>query len=242
MMSNKGAKSFSLVCHLFFIPHPDLFVWQARSEHQLVAEQAWVEGENVWLGHRDGFTAGRQLQQENGVTTLGEGRVRVRLDHSEEVLEVDEDDVEKANPPLFDRVEDLALLRYLNESSVLHTIRQRYGNRHRTRTSKTRLTRLMLKLFHRALHNFLSVTFDVAERPPVCPTPGRVPACWPSTPAASWTSTQRRSRECSGSAGWRSCLLTSTALARRRSSRCSTPRRTRALPSSGAPAAGKAPR
>ncbi|KAF1517308.1 Unconventional myosin-XVIIIa, partial [Eudyptes sclateri] len=32
-----------------------------------------------------------------------------------------------ANPPSCDRVEDLASLLYLNESSVLHTLRQRYG-------------------------------------------------------------------------------------------------------------------
>ena len=42
--------------------------------------------------------------------------------------QVDEDDVEKANPPSFDKVEDLAQLRFLNESSVLHTLRQRFGN------------------------------------------------------------------------------------------------------------------
>ena len=44
------------------------------------------------------------------------------------LFQVDEDDVEKANPPNFDTVEDLAQLRFLNESSVLHTLRQRYGN------------------------------------------------------------------------------------------------------------------
>ncbi|MGH0182711.1 UNVERIFIED_CONTAM: hypothetical protein FKN15_010256 [Acipenser sinensis] len=32
-----------------------------------------------------------------------------------------------ANPPAFDRVEDLASLQYLNESSVMHSLRQRYG-------------------------------------------------------------------------------------------------------------------
>ena len=36
--------------------------------------------------------------------------------------------MEKANPPSFDKVEDLAQLRFLNESSVLHTLRQRFGN------------------------------------------------------------------------------------------------------------------
>ena len=40
----------------------------------------------------------------------------------------DEDDVEKANPTNFETVEDLAQLRFLNESSVLHTLRQRFGN------------------------------------------------------------------------------------------------------------------
>jgi myosin-18 len=43
-------------------------------------------------------------------------------------FQVEEDDVEKANPASLDKVEDLAQLRYLNESSVLHTLRQRYGN------------------------------------------------------------------------------------------------------------------
>lgn len=34
----------------------------------------------------------------------------------------------QANPPAFDRVEDLASLQYLNESSVMHSLRQRYGS------------------------------------------------------------------------------------------------------------------
>ncbi|XP_028321502.1 unconventional myosin-XVIIIa isoform X11 [Gouania willdenowi] len=42
-------------------------------------------------------------------------------------MDVDEDDIEKANPPSYDRSEDLASLLYLNESSVMHCLRQRYG-------------------------------------------------------------------------------------------------------------------
>ena len=74
---------------------------------------------------RDGFAAGRQIKESEAGEPLTEGKVRVKLDCNDEVIEVDEDDVEKANPPSFDRVEDLAQLRYLNESSVLHTLRQR---------------------------------------------------------------------------------------------------------------------
>uniref|UniRef100_A0A663F8Y1 Myosin XVIIIA n=1 Tax=Aquila chrysaetos chrysaetos TaxID=223781 RepID=A0A663F8Y1_AQUCH len=100
--------------------------WDAKTEEQIAAEEAWYETEKVWLVHRDGFSLGSQLRPEQG-SPLPEGKVKVKLDHDGAVLEVEEDDVEKVNPPSCDRVEDLASLLYLNESSVLHTLRQRYG-------------------------------------------------------------------------------------------------------------------
>ncbi|KAM6048985.1 unconventional myosin-XVIIIa isoform 2-T2 [Chlamydotis macqueenii] len=105
---------------------PVLAAAQAKTEEQIAAEEAWYETEKVWLVHRDGFSLGSQLRPEEG-SPLPEGKVKVKLDHDGAVLEVEEDDVEKANPPSCDRVEDLASLLYLNESSVLHTLRQRYG-------------------------------------------------------------------------------------------------------------------
>ncbi|XP_076792360.1 unconventional myosin-XVIIIa isoform X6 [Arvicanthis niloticus] len=98
---------------------------QAKSEEQIAAEEAWYETEKVWLVHRDGFSLASQLKSEE--LSLPEGKVRVKLDHDGAVLDVDEDDIEKANAPSCDRLEDLASLVYLNESSVLHTLRQRYG-------------------------------------------------------------------------------------------------------------------
>ncbi|NXG82936.1 MY18A protein, partial [Stercorarius parasiticus] len=100
--------------------------WDAKTEEQIAAEEAWYETEKVWLVHRDGFSLGDQLRPEEG-SPLPEGKVKVKLDHDGTILEVEEDDVEKANPPSCDRAEDLASLLYLNESSVLHTLRQRYG-------------------------------------------------------------------------------------------------------------------
>ncbi|XP_069135915.1 unconventional myosin-XVIIIa-like isoform X4 [Argopecten irradians] len=99
---------------------------QARSETEVQSEKAWLEAEKVWLVHKGGFASACVLRA-NGMSTLPEGRVRIKLDHGGDILEVDEDDVEKANPPQFDRAEDLASLRYLNESSALHSFRQRYG-------------------------------------------------------------------------------------------------------------------
>uniref|UniRef100_A0A5F9D624 Unconventional myosin-XVIIIa n=1 Tax=Oryctolagus cuniculus TaxID=9986 RepID=A0A5F9D624_RABIT len=97
----------------------------AKTEEQIAAEEAWCETEKVWLAHKDGFSLATQLRSEE--LSLPEGKVRVKLDHDGTVLDVDEDDVEKANAPSCDRLEDLASLVYLNESSVLHTLRQRYG-------------------------------------------------------------------------------------------------------------------
>ncbi|XP_033037782.1 unconventional myosin-XVIIIa isoform X14 [Trachypithecus francoisi] len=97
----------------------------AKTEEQIAAEEAWSETEKVWLLHRDGFSLASQIKSEE--LSLPEGKVRVKLDHDGAILDVDEDDVEKANAPSCDRLEDLASLVYLNESSVLHTLRQRYG-------------------------------------------------------------------------------------------------------------------
>ncbi|XP_030892084.1 unconventional myosin-XVIIIa isoform X6 [Leptonychotes weddellii] len=96
-----------------------------KTEEQIAVEEAWYETEKVWLVHKDGFSLGSQLKSEE--LSLPEGKVRVKLDHDGAILDVDEDDVEKANAPSCDRLEDLASLVYLSESSVLHTLRQRYG-------------------------------------------------------------------------------------------------------------------
>ncbi|KAF2362555.1 Myosin head motor domain [Trinorchestia longiramus] len=104
---------------------------EARSEEQVAA--GVLEAERVWLVHRGGFCAARILE---GDASAGDpssappppGKLALKLEHSGDIIHVDEDDVEKANPDQYDRCEDLASLRHLNESSVLHTLRQRYGS------------------------------------------------------------------------------------------------------------------
>ncbi|XP_062241141.1 unconventional myosin-XVIIIa isoform X4 [Platichthys flesus] len=96
-----------------------------KTEEQILAEQAWYGSEKVWLVHKDGFTLATVVKTEDG--SLPEGKVKIKLEHDGTLLDVDEDDIEKANPPSYDRSEDLASLLYLNESSVMHCLRQRYG-------------------------------------------------------------------------------------------------------------------
>ncbi|XP_047450750.1 unconventional myosin-XVIIIa isoform X9 [Mugil cephalus] len=98
---------------------------QVKTEEQIAAEQAWYESEKVWLVHKDGFSLATVVKTEAG--SLPENKLRIKLEHDGTILDVDEDDVEKANPPSYDRSEDLASLLYLNESSVMHCLRQRYG-------------------------------------------------------------------------------------------------------------------
>ncbi|KAI5624485.1 unconventional myosin-XVIIIa isoform X3 [Silurus asotus] len=98
---------------------------KVKTEEQIAAERAWFGTEKVWLVHKDGFSLATQLKSEEG--SVPEGKVKIRLEHDGTVLEVDEDNVEKANLPSSDRVEDLSSLLYLNESSIMHSLRQRYG-------------------------------------------------------------------------------------------------------------------
>lgn len=98
----------------------------ARSETEVQTEKEWMESEKVWLVHKGGFASACVLKA-NGMSVLPEGRLRIKLDHAGDTLDVDEDDVEKANPPQYDRAEDIAALRFINESSALHILRQRYG-------------------------------------------------------------------------------------------------------------------
>ncbi|KAI4494455.1 hypothetical protein M0802_008947 [Mischocyttarus mexicanus] len=96
----------------------------ARSEEHLAQEQAWLTSERIWLLHRAGFTPAMRCGSADPDT----GKLRICLMTSGEELLVDEEDVEKANPPQFDKAEELSQLRFLNESSVLHILRQRYAS------------------------------------------------------------------------------------------------------------------
>ncbi|XP_030375800.1 unconventional myosin-XVIIIa isoform X2 [Scaptodrosophila lebanonensis] len=84
--------------------------------------------ERVWLVHRGGFTAALRQQNTAISTEEQQHKVTIRLLHNGEELTVDEDDIEKQNSPNLDLVEDICELKYLNEASVLHCLRQRYAS------------------------------------------------------------------------------------------------------------------
>uniref|UniRef100_F1L3B2 Myosin-XVIIIa n=1 Tax=Ascaris suum TaxID=6253 RepID=F1L3B2_ASCSU len=79
-----------------------------------------TEDERYWLMHKNGCTMARMIE------TQSDGKVHVMVAGAEMVVDVT--DVDKANPSNMDRVEDLARLRYINETSAVHVLRHRYGS------------------------------------------------------------------------------------------------------------------
>jgi myosin protein heavy chain len=88
--------------------------------HDAIAQAEWAKKKLVWIPHQDkGFVQGSLRPGGKG------DEVQVELaDGSQKT--VHKDDVQKMNPPKFDKVEDMAELSFLNEASVLHNLTSRY--------------------------------------------------------------------------------------------------------------------
>lgn len=70
-----------------------------KAESETVNESSWRDSEKVWLVHQGGYSAGLLYKQKNA-----DGETyscKVKLDHGGEVVEVEEDAVEKVNIVLF---------------------------------------------------------------------------------------------------------------------------------------------
>uniref|UniRef100_A0A915PUG7 Myosin heavy chain n=1 Tax=Setaria digitata TaxID=48799 RepID=A0A915PUG7_9BILA len=93
-------------------------------QKDIVADPAlqaeWAKKRLVWVPHEtEGFIAG-SIKEDRGDDAV------VELVDSGKRLTLSKDDLQKMNPPKFDKVEDMAELTCLNEASVLHNLRERY--------------------------------------------------------------------------------------------------------------------
>ncbi|GBP71445.1 Myosin heavy chain, non-muscle [Eumeta japonica] len=80
----------------------------------------WTQKRLVWVPHEtQGFVAA-------GIKGDRGDEVEVEIAESGKRIWVHIDDIQKMNPPKFDKVEDMAELTCLNEASVLHNIKDRY--------------------------------------------------------------------------------------------------------------------
>ena len=84
-----------------------------------LAQAEWASKKLVWVPDKEhGFVQG-QIKKEKG------DELEVKLESGGNKV-VSRDDVQKMNPPKFEKVEDMAVLACLNEASVLHNLRTRY--------------------------------------------------------------------------------------------------------------------
>ena len=87
--------------------------------HDTVAQAEWSKKKLVWVPHPElGFVQGA-IKGEKG------DEITVELDGGQ-LQKINRDDIQKMNPPKFDKVEDMAELSFLNEASVLHNLTSRY--------------------------------------------------------------------------------------------------------------------
>ncbi|KAI5087447.1 myosin-9 [Silurus meridionalis] len=85
-----------------------------------LAQADWASKKLVWIpSERLGFEVG-SLREEHG------DEVVVELSDSGKKVRINKDDIQKMNPPKFNKVEDMAELTCLNEASVLHNLKERY--------------------------------------------------------------------------------------------------------------------
>ncbi|XP_041640173.1 myosin-9-like [Cheilinus undulatus] len=99
----------------------DKFLYGDRSGvNNPLAQADWAGKKLVWVpSEKMGFESG-SIKEEQGEECL------VELTDSGKKVKVNKDDIQKMNPPKFNKVEDMAELTCLNEASVLHNLKERY--------------------------------------------------------------------------------------------------------------------
>ena len=74
------------------------FKIQAKSDAQLAEDRAWLSAEKVWLVHKGGFAGAKVLRGKNEESSSTQGQTcKVKVDASDVILDVDEEDVEKVS-------------------------------------------------------------------------------------------------------------------------------------------------
>eukprot|EP00095_Tigriopus_kingsejongensis_P005814 maker-scaffold716_size107355-snap-gene-0.26 protein:Tk05814 transcript:maker-scaffold716_size107355-snap-gene-0.26-mRNA-1 annotation:"myosin heavy non-muscle-like isoform 1" len=101
---------------------PDLkFLVVDRNAFNDPTKQAeWTQKRLVWIPHESQGFVSASIKKDRG------DEVEVEISETSKRVLVSKDDIQKMNPPKFDKEEDMADLSCLNEASVLHNVKERY--------------------------------------------------------------------------------------------------------------------
>jgi len=84
------------------------------------SQAAWASKKLVWVPQeQQGFAAAAVIEEKGDEVT-------VEIQDTGKRQSFNKDDVQKMNPPKFNKVEDMAELTCLNEASVLFNLKERY--------------------------------------------------------------------------------------------------------------------
>ncbi|KAH7731033.1 Myosin head [Aphelenchoides avenae] len=98
--------------------HGDVLRFNASVE--TASTETIPDDERYWLVHSNAYSLVRLVEH------LPDGKAKIVVSDTEMV--VDSSDIDRANPSSFDRAGDIASLKYLNETSMIHLLRQRCGS------------------------------------------------------------------------------------------------------------------
>ena len=115
--------------------------------HDAIAQAEWAKKKLVWVPHPEkGFVMG-SIKAEKGE------QAQVELEGGSKAT-VQKDDIQKMNPPKFEKVEDMAELSFLNEASVLYNLTSRYysGLIYVSANSETATLRISIRAYNYVVH------------------------------------------------------------------------------------------
>lgn len=100
---------------------PSQYLSVDRTSFNDPASQAdWTARKLVWVPDENHGFVSASVKSEKGE------EVTVEIVDTNKKRTVHKDDIQKMNPPKFNKVEDMAELTCLNEASVLHNLKDRY--------------------------------------------------------------------------------------------------------------------
>ena len=92
--------------------------------HDSAVQSEWSKKKLVWVPHPEaGFVVGSIKSQSGDELTV---EIQGGRGSTGGTKTFHKDDIQKMNPPKFEKVEDMAELSFLNEASVLHNLTDRY--------------------------------------------------------------------------------------------------------------------
>jgi len=101
-------------------PELQYLVVEKGTVNDPASQAAWAAKKLIWVPHEvNGFVAASVVEERGD-------EVVVQVEETGKRVTCNKDDVQKMNPPKFDKVEDMAELTCLNEASVLHNLKDRY--------------------------------------------------------------------------------------------------------------------